>query len=76
MNEQKLVLAMGILWEFSEDFSLEISGDKSLLWGTSPERLRLIAQQWGIGVKDTVTALGMDWADVQTCGARVPQRKG
>ena len=61
-TQEKLVDAMRILWDFSFDFSLDISGDKSFLWGSRPDRLQVIAAQWGIGVRDSLCALGMEWA--------------
>ena len=61
-TQEKLVDAMRILWDFSVDFSLDISGDKSFLWGSCPDRLHTIAAQWGIGVRESLCALGMEWA--------------
>ena len=46
---------------YVDDLTL-IAGDQSFLWGPYPDRLQHVAAQWEIGVRDTLVALGLEWA--------------
>ena len=56
-----LLLLSEVLF-FAESFSLTLSGDKSVIWGTEELELQNIAREQGFTYARQVTALGAEWA--------------
>ena len=50
-----------LLFEFQSDFRLNLSKQKSAIWGNEHDALRRIADHYGIPLQKSIEALGAEW---------------
>ena len=50
-----------LLFEFQSDFRLDLSRQKSAIWGNDHAALRRVAEHYGIPHRMSIEALGADW---------------
>ena len=57
-------IVLSILRDFESTFFLNISDEKSYLWGNQVEALAYLSDKWGIPLRDHVSCLGADWPTI------------
>ena len=60
-TKKDLELALDLLAEFSSDFCLVVSSEKTALWGSDRASLQEMAASRGLGYSDRIEALGAEW---------------
>ena len=61
-SREHLEAALRIIWEFCHDFSVNLSLDKTYVWGSDFDGLAQIASRWGVSHKTVIEILGVQWA--------------
>ena len=60
-TREDLLRVMSLLWQFVQDFALQLSLQKTQVWGSDSTSIACIAEEWGVKAGDSLDALGVTW---------------